>query len=90
MRTQDRVEEPPCRRGVSPAGDVDVDDLAVLVNGAVHVTPDTGDLDVGLIDEPAVPDVMATGPGRVDQQRGETLDPAVDRDVIDFDTAFGQ
>jgi hypothetical protein len=28
--------------------------------------------------------------GRVDQQRSEALNPAVDRDVIDFDTSFGQ
>ena len=30
----------------------DVDDLAAFVDRAVHVTPITGDFDVGIVDEP--------------------------------------
>jgi hypothetical protein len=60
MIAKDCAEEASCRRGVTSLGDVDVDDLAALVNGSVHVGPHTGDSDVGLIDEPAVSDVMAT------------------------------
>ncbi len=90
VSTQRGLEEPPCRRSVTSLGDVDVDYLAVLVNRAVHVTPDTGDLDVGLVNEPTVPDVMATGPGCVDQQRCEALDPSVDRDVINLDATLGE
>ena len=33
---------------------------------------------------------MPAGSGRVDEQRGEPLHPAVDSDVINGDTAFGQ
>ncbi len=59
VRTQRGLEEPPCRRCGPSLGDVDVSDLAVLVRGSLHVTPDTGDLDVGLINEPPVPGAMA-------------------------------
>jgi hypothetical protein len=90
MMAEDCVEEASCRRSVSPAGDEDVDDLAVLVNRAVHVTPDAGDLHIRLINEPTVTDVMAARSCRVDQQRREALDPSVDRDVINLDSAFGQ
>jgi len=36
------------------------------------------------------PAARRQGSGRVDQQRGEPLHPAVDRDVINADTTFGQ
>ena len=49
-----------------------------------------GDLDVGLIDLPAVADRMPAGPGSLGQQRRESLDPAVDGDVIHVDAAFGE
>lgn len=88
MRADDGVEEAPCRGGISPLGYVDVDDMAVLVNGALHLAPPPGDLEVGLVNEPAAPDVITTGPCRVDQQRSEALHPPVDRDVIDLDTAL--
>lgn len=41
----------------------DVDDLAVLVNGPVEVSPPAGDLQIGLIDEPAVAGSVAARPG---------------------------
>ena len=73
-----------------PGGDEDVDHLAVLVDGAVHVAPDTAHPQVGLIDEPAATDRMPTGVGGVDQLGGEALDPSVDRDVVDGDASSGE
>ena len=62
-----------------------VDDLPVLVDGPVHVTPSIRDLHVGLVDEPAVTDRMATRSGGIREQWRETLDPPVDGDVVDLD-----
>ena len=47
-------EECPSSLGIAALRDEDVDDLAVLVDRAVKVEPAAGDLDVGLIDEPAI------------------------------------
>ncbi len=33
---------------------------------------------------------MPAWPGRVDEKRGEALDPSVDGDVVDVDAAFGE
>jgi hypothetical protein len=49
-----------------------------------------GDLDVGLIDLATVADRMPAGPGGLGQDRRESLDPAVDGDVIHVDAAFGE
>jgi len=65
--------------------DVHVDVLPVLVNGAVHVPPGSGDLHVGLVDEPPATHGVAARPGRVDDQRREPLHPPVQGDVVDFD-----
>ncbi len=48
------LEEVPGGGEVSPLGDIDVDDLVVLVYCSVHDAPDPGALDVGFVDEPAV------------------------------------
>jgi hypothetical protein len=64
--------------------------LAVLVNGSVHVPPDAGDLDVGLIDEPARPDRVTARSRRVDEQWREALHPPEQGDVIDIDAALGK
>jgi hypothetical protein len=61
------AEEPPCRHRVAPGGDEHVDDLAVLVDSAVHVPPDTVDLDIGLIGEPSVARCMPAESGGVGQ-----------------------
>ena len=68
QRPERGFEEAPSGSAVASRRNVHVDDLAVLVDRPIHVAPDTGDLDVGLVDEPAVPDSMTTGPGRVDQK----------------------
>ena len=61
-----------------------------LVDRAVDVPPPTGDLHIGLVDLPAITNRMPTGPGRLGQQRRESLHPAVDGDVVDRDAAFGE
>jgi hypothetical protein len=61
----------------------------VLVDGAIDVAPLAADFHVGLIDSPTITDRVSTGPC-VDQQRGETLDPAVDGHVIDVDASLGE
>ena len=62
----------------------------MLVDRPVDVAPDPGDLDVGLVDEPAVTGTVPARPGRVDQQRGEALHPPVDGHVVDLDATLGQ
>jgi hypothetical protein len=66
-------EEPAGGVGVPPSRHQRVDHLPVLVNGAIHVPPRAVDLDVGLVDGPAVTRCVPTEPGRVGQQRGAPL-----------------
>ncbi|GEM_PF-2682094 len=58
MSLQHCGEERCRRRDVASLRHVHVDHLAVLVDSAVDVLPDSGDFDVGLICEPAVPDTV--------------------------------
>ena len=90
MGNQCSFKEGCSRRDVSTFRHVYVDDLAMLIYSAVDVTPDTGNLDVGLVHKPPIADTVTTRPSRVDQQRREALNPSVDRDVVDFDPTFGQ
>jgi hypothetical protein len=69
-------------------GDEHVDDLAELVDRAVHVAPLSADPDVGLIDLPAVADGVAAGPSGIGQLRREAHHPPVDGDVVDLDTSL--
>jgi hypothetical protein len=80
------------RRAALPSrwADKDIDDLAELVDGAVHVAPPAGDLHIGLIHVPAVPDGVPTGPGGLGEQRREPLHPAVDGDVVDLNAPLSQ
>ena len=50
----------------------------------------SGDLQVRLVDEPAVPGGMQAGPGCIDQLRGEPLHPPVDRHVIHDNATLGE
>ena len=90
MRPDRSGEEPGRRLDVAFGGDQHVDDLPVLVDGAVHEPPGAGHLHVGLIDEPPVPDRVSAWPSCVDDQRSEALHPAVQGDVVDLDAALGQ
>jgi hypothetical protein len=65
-------------------GDKHVDDLAVLIDGAVDVASPTRDLHRGCVHVPPITEGVATRPRRVDQQRGEALHPPVHGDVIDL------
>ena len=75
---------------VPSAGEEYVDDLAMLVNRSLHVAPFPGDVDVGFVDEWEAANRVSARSCRIDQHGSETLDPAVDRDVIHFGTAFGE
>ena len=48
-----------------------VDDLTVLVNRPVHVTPNTGDVDMSLIDTPPITRRLPGLPSRVGERRRE-------------------
>ena len=67
-----------------------LDDLAALIDRAVHRAPHTGHLHRGFIDVPAITNTATTRPRHVDHERGEALHPPVNRDVNDLDAAFGQ
>jgi hypothetical protein len=54
--------------GVAPRGDIDVDDLAELVDGAVDLAPLAGDLHIRLVHLPAIAHAMPAGPGSLGQQ----------------------
>ena len=60
MGAENSAEEPSCCSEIAAGGDEYVDDLTVLVDRAVYVTPGARDLHVGLVDEPAITDRMAT------------------------------
>jgi hypothetical protein len=68
-------------------GDEHVHELAVLVNGPVHLPPVTVDIHMRLINEPAVTDGMPLRPVRIDLLRSEPLHPPKQSDVIHLDTA---
>ena len=72
----DRVrDEPSGSDTVASLRHQHLDDLAVVIDGAVDVTPHALHLDVGFIDEPADTDRISERVGRVDQDRSETLHP---------------
>jgi hypothetical protein len=81
------------RRGglqISLPGQEHVDDLPVLVDGPVDVSPGPGDLDVGLVNEPVTAHAVAAWPGRLHQQRREPLDPSEQGDMVDLDAALSE
>jgi hypothetical protein len=78
------------RRAAAPHGQQHVDDLAMLIDRPIQIGPLTGDLQVGLVDEPPVPGSVPARPGSFDELGGEALHPPVDADVINGDTALGQ
>jgi len=75
---------------VAPRRSEHVDDLPCLVDRAVDIPPAASDLHVGLVDLPAIADLVPAGPGGLSQQRREPHDPAVDSDVVDLDPALGK
>ena len=71
-------------------GDQHVDDMPELVDRAVQVDRPPSDLDVGFVDEPAISRSVPAGPGYVDEQWREPLNPLEHGHVIDGDAALCQ
>jgi hypothetical protein len=67
MIRQNHRKERSCRGQIVPPRDVYVDDLAILIHRPVHIPPNTSHLDIGLVNEPAVTDTVATRPRGVDE-----------------------
>ncbi len=84
------AEERSCCGQIAPDGQPHVDDLPVLVDRPVQVRPQAVDLDVGLVNEPAVTRHVTARPCRFDELRCEPLDPPVDGDVIDVHSPLGE
>jgi len=84
------LEEPASCSAVAPRGDEHVNDLPELVDGAVDIAPLAGDLQVGLVDLPAVANGVSAGPGGLGEQAGEAEHPPVDGEVVDLDTALSE
>jgi hypothetical protein len=75
---------------VTLGGQQHVDDLAMLVDRPVQVRPQTGDLDVGLVNEPPVTHRVPSRSRRFDELDREPLHPPVDTHAIDRDTVLGE
>jgi hypothetical protein len=89
-RTDSSFEAPSCCHHIPPQSDEHVDDLACLIDRAVHIAPPAGHLHGGLVHEPALADGVPAGPGGLGQQWGEPLDPAGDGAVIYFHATLGE
>ena len=87
----DRIREEPARSdAVAAFRHVQVDDPAMVIDGAVDLVPHARRLHIGLVDEPVVTDGISVRVSCVDQYRCEALHPSEQRDVINLDTAFGE
>src|SRR5947207_15488845 len=73
MREQRRGEELSGCGDVAAGRDIHVDDLAVVVNGAVDVAPHTGDFYVSFVDEPPAAYRVPARLGRVDHDCREAV-----------------
>ena len=62
----------------------------MLVDPPVEVGPEPGDLEVGLLEKPAVPGQVPSRPGRVDQQRREPPHPPIQGHVVNFNATLGE
>ncbi len=63
--------------------------LPVLIDRPVQIGPPSVDLDIGLVDEPAVTRHVTAGPCRLDERGCEPLNPPIHRDVIDIHPTLG-
>ena len=84
------LEEGPRGRRVAVIAQVDVDDLAVLVDGAEDVPPAPADLEQRLVHPPPGARSGAVRAGGLDEAGREGLDPIVDRARVDRDAPLGQ
>src|SRR6266508_1578220 len=83
-------EKPANRVRVPARRQKHVDDLAELVDCSEQVPPGPSYLQVGLIDVPAIPDDVPTGPGCLGELGCEPLHPPVHRHVVNHDPALGE
>ena len=83
-------EKPASGRQIPLARDQHIDDLAELVDRPTQIPLSPSNPHIRLSHKPAIAGGVPAGSGRVDQQRGEPLHPAVDRDMINADTTSGQ
>ena len=89
-RGEDPEKEPTSGAAVALGREQHVDHLAELVDRPVQVAPRPADLEVRLVDVPAVPHTLAARLRRLGQQRREALHPAEDGDVVDLDASLRQ
>jgi hypothetical protein len=83
-------EEPAGGCQVAPIGWQHVDELAVLINGPIEITPLPGHLDVRLVSELPVTGSMTAGRAPSMNSRVNRWTPPIDGDVIDGDTVLSQ
>ncbi len=77
------------RGGITGGADVDVDDLALLVNGAKCIRPPPSNAYIRLVDAPLVPNPTAMRACSFLIQGREVVDPVENGGWIDEDPAFG-
>ena len=77
-----------CRQ-IPMLAEMEFDRVADAVDGSVEIHPSSADLDVGFIDMPFSGDGALAPIEALQEQRREMNDPAVDRRMIDADTALG-
>jgi hypothetical protein len=90
MGAEHRGEEHRRSPAVTFLGHEHVDDLPILIDGPVDVSPRAGDPHVRLIDEPVTPYAVAAWPSRVDEQCRKSLDPSEEGHVVDLDAALSK
>ena len=83
-------EETPCRTSVTPLAEVDVHDLAMLVDRTIAVGPSAVEAAVRFIDTPLPAYWLAVKAGGFGEERQEPLYPAVNRAPIDHDATLGE
>ena len=83
-----RGEEGCCGSHVALLRQEHIDDLSLLVNGSVDVSPGSVHLYVGLVDKPAATHAVTAGLGHLHQHRRESLNPPEQSHVIDLDASF--
>jgi hypothetical protein len=90
-RPGDRAFEEGLRcSGVAPLAEVDIHDLAILIDRPIAVGPSAIEAAVRFVNTPLPtywPGVMA---GSLHEERQESLHPAVDGASVDHDPAFGE
>jgi len=60
------------------------------MNGVLLMACLHGQRNSALVDVPTITDDVLAGPGGLGERRCEPLDPPIDRDVVDIDTALRQ